>query len=52
MVSVEDYIQGPCYCLILLVLQPRASCLAMGVSKQPQVGHKDPAGPEAGANHP
>ena len=34
------------------LLQPRASCLAMGISKQPYMGHKDPAGPTApGAEH-
>ena len=35
------------------LLQPGASHLAMGVSKQPQVGHKDLASPTApGADHP
>ena len=35
------------------LLQSRASCLTMGVSKQPQVGQKGPASPPApGADHP
>ena len=35
------------------LLEPRASCLAMGVSKQPKVGHENPAGTTApGADHP
>ena len=35
------------------LLQPRACCLAMGVSKQPLVGQEGPASPPApGSDHP